>query len=152
MTKCSLSSHFQIMSDTLISSMEQGKFWIIWEQKESSCILLTFTSQTLFFECVQKLCDTWSSRTVVGTHGFPILCPHFERSEHKRDLIEYSQSFCNPEGDFWTFMDTLGGTALWSGIVNLLETFCVHWGDLYFGHSEVLKDYWLVRHLWNQWK
>lgn len=31
-------SHFQIMSDTLISSVEQGKFKVIWEQKENSCI------------------------------------------------------------------------------------------------------------------
>lgn len=74
--------------------------------------LLTFTSQTLFFECAQKSYDTWRSRAVVGQPGFTILCRHFERSEHKRDLIGCSQSFCKAEGDFWSFVDTLDGTAL----------------------------------------
>lgn len=74
--------------------------------------LLTFTSQTFFLECARKSYDTWSSRTVVGQHGFTILYPHFERSEYKRDLIGCSQCFCKAEGDFWIFVDTLDGMAL----------------------------------------
>jgi len=65
------------MSNTLVSSMNQGKFKVTWQQKENSCINLTTSHHKHCSLNIHQSSVTQWVTSIVGAHGSPLRCNPF---------------------------------------------------------------------------